>query len=208
MDLDQPGHTTKMVKKDDVADVPGLSHNLLSTVKAVEQWRKPLIYYRNKPVLGFPGEESLVFKFCHRRRLFSATGARRVPRQEVDLEANLMENGLVKIASGTALGMTAGASRDVMDVHRMLAHPSEGITRKTAVMMGIETTGQWGAYETCFQVKAKRHAVLEKTNERASVRTRKTVERQAVQWVDGPKKTGAAVDYARARDARGVRHRQ
>ena len=94
------------------------------------------------------------------------------------------------IASGTALGMRAGTSRDVMKVHRMLAHPSEGITRKTAVMMGIETTGQWGACETCFQVKVKRHAVLKKTDERASVRTRKIVERQAVQWVDGPKKTG------------------
>ena len=64
MDLDQPGHTTKMVKMDDVTYVPGLSWNLLSTVKAVEQWGKSLIYYRNKAVLGFPGEESLVLKFC------------------------------------------------------------------------------------------------------------------------------------------------
>ena len=47
VDLDQPGHTTKMVKMDDVAYVPGLSRNLLSTIKAVEQWGKPLIYYRN-----------------------------------------------------------------------------------------------------------------------------------------------------------------
>ena len=86
------------------------------------------------------------------------------------LEENLMENGLVKIASGTALAMGARASRDVMEVHRMLAHPSEDITRKTAEMMGIETTGQWGACETCFQAKAKRHAVLRKTDERASVR--------------------------------------
>ena len=179
-----------MVKMDDVAYVPGLSRNLLSTVKAVEQWGKPLIYYRNKAVLGFPGEESLAFKFCPRRGLFSATGARRIPRQEAALEANLTENGLVKIASGAALGMRAGASRDVMEVHRMLAHPSEDITRKTAVMMGIETTGQWGACETCFQVKAKRHAVPKKTYERASVRTRIIVERKAVQWVDGPKKTG------------------
>ena len=53
-----------MVKMDDVAYVPGLSRNLLSTVKAVGQWGKPLIYYRNKVVLGFPGEESIVFKFC------------------------------------------------------------------------------------------------------------------------------------------------
>ena len=64
VDLDQPGRTTKMVKMDDVAYVPGLSRNLLSTVKAVGQWGKPLIYYRNKVVLGFPGEESIVFKFC------------------------------------------------------------------------------------------------------------------------------------------------
>ena len=60
VDLDQPGHTTKMVKMDNVAYVPGLSRNLLSTIKAVEQWGKPLIYYRNEPVLGFPGEKSLV----------------------------------------------------------------------------------------------------------------------------------------------------
>ena len=52
----------------------------------------------------------------------------------------------------------------------MLAHPSEDITRKTAEMMGIETTGQWGVCETCFQAKAKRHAVPKKTDERASVK--------------------------------------
>ena len=170
VNLDQPGHTTKMVKMDDVAYVPGLSRNLLSTIKAVEQWGKPLIYYRNEAVLGFPGEESLVFNFCPRKGLFSATGARRIPRQEVTLGANLTENGLVRIASGTALAMRAGVSRDVMGVHRMLAHPSKDITRKTAEMVGIETTGQWGACETCFQAKPKRHAVPKKTDERASVK--------------------------------------
>ena len=85
------------------------------------------------------------------------------------LGANLTENGLVRIASGTALAMRAGVSRDVMEVHRMLAHPSEDTTRKTAEMMRIETAGQWGACETCFQARAKRHAVPKKTDERASV---------------------------------------
>ena len=165
VDLDQPGYTTKIVKMNDVAYVPGLSRNLLSTIKATEQWGKPLIYYRNKAVLGFPRKESLVFKFCPRKGLFSATGARRIPRQEVALRPNLTENGLVRIASGTALAMRAGVSRDAMEVHRMLAHPSEDITRKTAEMAGIETTGQWGACETCFQTKAKRHAVPKKTDE-------------------------------------------
>ena len=86
------------------------------------------------------------------------------------LGANFTENGLVGIASGTALAMRAGVSRDVMEVHRMLAHPIEKITRKTTEMMGIETTGQWGACETFLQAKAKRHAVPEKTGERASVK--------------------------------------
>ena len=170
VDLHRPGHTTKMVKMDDVAYVPGLSRNLLSAIKKVEQWGKPLIYYMNKAVLGFPGEESLVFKFCPRKGQSSATGARRIPRQEVALGTNSTENGLVRIASGTALAMRAGVSRDIMEVHGMLAHPSEDITRKTAEMMGIETTGQWGACETCFLAKAKRHAVPKKTDERASVR--------------------------------------
>ena len=66
-----------------------------------------------------------------------------------------MENGLVRIASGTALAMRAGVSRDVMEVHRMLAHPSEDTTRKTAEIMGIETKRQWGACEMCFRAKAK-----------------------------------------------------
>ena len=37
-------------------------------------------------------------------------------------------------------------------------------------MMGIETTGQWGACETCLQAKAKRHAVPKKTDEWSSVK--------------------------------------
>ena len=102
--------------------------------------------------------------------LFLATGARRTPRQEVALGANLTENGLVRITSGTALAMRAGVSRDVMEVHRMLAHPSEDTTRTAVEVMGIETTGQWGACETCFQAKAKRHAVPKKTDEWASVK--------------------------------------
>ena len=66
--------------------------------------------------------------------------------------------------------MRAGVFRDVTEVHRMLAHPSEDITRNMVEMMAIETTGQWGACETCFQAKAKRHAVSKKTDERADVK--------------------------------------
>ena len=37
VDLDQPGSTTRIVRMDGVVYVPGLSRNLLSTLKAVEQ---------------------------------------------------------------------------------------------------------------------------------------------------------------------------
>ena len=86
------------------------------------------------------------------------------------LGANLTENGLVRITLETALAMRARVFRDVMEARRMLAHPSDDITRKMAGMMGIETTGQWGACETSFQAKAKRHAVPKKTDERARVK--------------------------------------
>ena len=59
---------------------------------------------------------------------------------------------------------------DMVEVHRVLAHPSEEITQKTVQAMGIATTVQWGACEARLRVKAKC---------------------QAVQWTDGPDKTGS-----------------
>ena len=81
VDLDQPGTTTKPVKMVSVAYVPELSRNLLPTRKVEEQWGKPLVYYKIKALLRFPGEESLVFNLCPREGLFSATGMKRTPSQ-------------------------------------------------------------------------------------------------------------------------------
>ena len=60
MDLDQPGTTTKSVKRVSVGYVPGLLRNLLFTRKTVEQWRKPIVCYETKAVLGFSGEGSFL----------------------------------------------------------------------------------------------------------------------------------------------------
>ena len=80
-DLHQPGTTTKLVTMVAVTYVPRLSRNLMSIRKTVEQWGKPLVYYKTKAVLGFPGEESLVFNFCSLKGMFSATGVRRTSSQ-------------------------------------------------------------------------------------------------------------------------------
>ena len=77
MDLDQLDTTTKSVKMVSVGYVPERWPNHMSTRKAAKQWGKPLVYYEMKAVLRFLGEESLVFNFCPRKRLFSATSVRR-----------------------------------------------------------------------------------------------------------------------------------
>ena len=48
VDLDQPGTTTKPVKMVSVTYMPHLSWIQLSTHKAMEQWGKPLVYYKKK----------------------------------------------------------------------------------------------------------------------------------------------------------------
>ena len=140
-----------------IACVPELPRNLLSTRKAVKQWGKPLVYYKTKAVLGFPGEESLVFNFCPRKGLFSATGVRRTPNQgaALGLAAKTAEGKRKEATSqwgpcadvrrspshGAALAV-ASKAHDMVEIHRVLAHPSEEITQKTVQGMEIAATGK------------------------------------------------------------------
>ena len=144
--------------------MPELSRNLLSNRKGTEEWGNLLIYYKTKAVLGFLGEELLVFDFCPRKELVSTTGVRRIPGQ------------------GTALAVAAKA-RDVMDVHHMFAHPNEEITRISANVMTVIPTDGWGPCEACSQAKAKRYAMPKMTDKRANVK-----EKQFYVDVGGPMK--------------------
>ena len=90
------------------------------------------------------------------------------------LRASRAKAGSARRDAGVALAVEAKA-RNIMEVYRMLACPSEDITWKTAEMMGIAATGQWGSCETCFQVKTKRCAVQKMTNERISVKVQRFV---------------------------------
>ena len=132
-----------------MAYVPGLSRNLLSTFKAVRQGKKAFIYCRTKAFLGLLGEKSLVFKFCPRKGLFSAIGVGQIPIQVVALGASIAETWSARAGAWATLPVAAKA-RNIMEVHRMLVHPSEGITWKTAEAMRIATTGQWGSCEACL----------------------------------------------------------
>ena len=72
----------------------------------------------------------------------------------------------------------AAKVRKMMQVHRMLAHPSGSITQKTAEAIAIATTGQWRSCEACLHVKAKRHAVSKIKDERASVTGQRNLRRR------------------------------
>ena len=161
--LDQPGTTTKPVKMVSVAYALRRLQNQLSTRKAAEQWGKSLVSYETKAVLGFPPEECLVFIFYPRKGLFYATGVRQNPSQETALgwaaktaeamriEATGQWGACADVRRGPIQGAVlsvAAKAHDIMEVHRVFAHPSEKIAQKTIQAMRIVTTGQWGACET------------------------------------------------------------
>ena len=99
--------------------------------------------------MGFEGEESLVLNVCHRNGLLPATRVREIPSREVALGASIVEAGSARTVAGAAL-VVATKYLNILKVHRMLAHPSEDITQRTADPMGIVTIGQWGSFEACL----------------------------------------------------------
>ena len=101
--------------------------------------------------------------------LFPATSVRRIPSQVVALGTRIVGAGSARLGAGAVLAMAAKA-RNIVEVHRMLSHPNEDKTRKTAEAIGMATMGQWGSCEAYLQVKAKRHTVPRMTGERANLK--------------------------------------
>ena len=69
-----------------------------------------------------------------------------------------------------ALAAKAPPQRDIMEVHRLLAHPSEHITRATTKAAGIIITGEKRLCVECDHSKAHRHAVPRTTDNLVSER--------------------------------------
>ena len=85
------------------------------------------------------------------------------------------------------LAARAPPQRDIMEVRRLLAHPSEHITMATAKATSIIITGEWKPCMECDQSKVHRHAVPRTTDNRA-------LERVAWLYVDlvGPMESESA----------------
>ena len=110
LELQQPGGITAVTLQR-VAHVPALGRNLLSTRR--ERSEEPFINYPNKAQLGL-GKNTICTFRLEESGLFEVMGRR----------CSNTEN--------RALYSRALLSRGVMEMHRLLVHPSEQITRDTA----------------------------------------------------------------------------
>ena len=123
----------------------------------MEHWGKSLVYYKTKAVEGFPVEELLDINFFPRKGLVSATCMRRTPSQRAALglvaktaEATRMETmgqwgpcaDVRRSPRQETVLAVAAKPHDMVEVYRVLAHPSEEMTQKMVQAIGIATTGQ------------------------------------------------------------------
>ena len=105
LELQQPGGITAVTLQK-VAHVPALGRNLLSTRRASERSGEPFINYSNKAHLGL-GKNTICTFRLRESGLFEVMGRR----------CSNTEN--------RALPSSALLSRGVMEMHRLLGHPSE-----------------------------------------------------------------------------------
>ena len=148
LELQQPDSITAITLQN-VAHVPALGCNLLSTRRASERSGEPFINYPNKAQLGLGKNTICTF--------------------------HLGESGLVGVmgrrcsnTENRALSSRALLSRGVMEMHRLLGHPSEQITRDTAKQLGVQLSGSWTPCVACSKAKARRNAVPKSTNTRST----------------------------------------
>ena len=87
--------------------------------------------------MGFPGEESLVFNFCPREGLFSATGVRRTPSKGEALALAANAAGAIRVETTGQWGPRADVSRSSSQ------RASLALAAKTAEAMRT-VTDQWG----------------------------------------------------------------
>ena len=150
LELQQPGGITAVTLQK-VAHVPALRRNLLSTRRASERSGEPFVNYPNKTQLGL-GKNTICTFGLGETGLFEVMGRR----------CSNTEN--------RALSSRALLLRGVMEMHRLLGHPSEKITRDTAKKLGVELSGPWTPCVACSKAKARRNAVPKSTNTRSTRR--------------------------------------
>ena len=134
LELQQPGGITAVTLQN-VAHVRALGCNLLSTRRASERSGEPFINYPNKTQLGLGKYTICTFRLGE-SGLFEVMGQR----------CTNTEN--------RALSSRALLSRGVMEMHRLLGHPSERITRDTAKQL-TQHRSIWSVDAVCHLLQGE-----------------------------------------------------
>ena len=150
LELQQPGGITAVTLQN-IAHVPALGCNLLSMRRASERSGEYFINYPNEAQLGLGNNTICTFRLGE-SGLFEVMGRR----------CSNTEN--------RALSSRALPSRGEIEMHRLLGHPSEQITRDTAKKLGVKLSGLWAPCVACSKAKARRKAVPKSTNTRSTRR--------------------------------------
>ena len=115
--------------------------NLLSTRRASERSGEPFIIYPNKAQLGLGKNTICTFRL-------GESGLLRVMERRCGNTGN------------RALSSWALLSRGIMEMRRLLRHPSEQTTRDRAKQLGVELFGPWRSCVASSKAKVRRNAVL------------------------------------------------
>ena len=149
---------------DRIAHVPKLGgcHNLLSMKRLTTAFDAPKrVYPATATIRPRFGRKTLVFRSLRPETGFLEIKARR----RTDMERTL---------TAARLMVTARAnSRDIMEFHTLLGHPSEEITRRTARISGVPLTGTWRPCVQCPESRVRRYVVSNSTESRANERAQR-----------------------------------
>ena len=139
-----------------------LGRNLISTHPVSEVSRKSFVNYPDKACLGIGDEQCIDFKWAS--------------SEIYEVESQRLSKWIRK-----EFFVRSTLTRNTMKIYKLLGHPSEEITKKTARKVSIVLTCEFRSCVGCSKANAGRHALPKTTNSRAT----KQAERSFVELAGG-----------------------
>ena len=134
---------TRELTLDRIAHVPKPGrHNLLSAKRLITAFDAPMrVYPATASIRPRFGRKTLVFRSFPESGLFEIKAHRRADMKEPQ----------TPLITARSMVTARANPRHIMELHRLLSHPSEEITRGTACISGVPLTGTWSSCVQCSE---------------------------------------------------------
>ena len=151
--MDQDNDTFKGATRELTLD--RVAHNLLSTKQLTKAFDAPMrVYPAAATIRPRFGGKTDVFRSLRPEAGLSEIKARR----RAD-----MKEPLTPLTTARSMVTAKPNPRHIREVHRLLGHPSEEITRETARTSGAPLTVAWSTCVQCSESRVRRYAVPKST---------------------------------------------